>query len=197
MAAKPTHHEILRPYLSDLVALEKTIFEAAEKQRADERVQADPRTAHLVERIYNTTGTRLRTLEEHAAALGGETAAAIKGAVASVAGTVAGVYDLLRKHPVSRMLRDDYTALSLSAIGHSMLHTTGLTIRDLPIGNIGLRHLREIAPLIMELSDVIPSVVVRELVADDPDLDPSVAEIARVNVARAWMNSAEQTSVAS
>jgi len=194
MSATPSQPDILRPYLSDLVALEKTILEAVEKQRADERVQADPRTAALVERIYSTTSVRLRTVEEHAAAFGAEKAAAIKGAVASVAGTVAGVYDLLRKHPVSRMLRDDYTALSLSAIGHSMLHTTGLTLRDLPIANIGLRHLREIAPLIMELSDVIPAVVVRELVEDDPMLDPTVAEVARENVRNAWMNSAEQTS---
>lgn len=152
----------------------------------DERVRADSGTAALLDRIHAVTAGHLRTLEEQIAAVGGETGAAIKGAVASVTGTVAGIYDLLRKHPVSRMLRDDYTALSLASVGYSMLYTSALALRDLALANVGLRHLREKTPLILELSDTIPGVVLRELGKEMPDVDPRLADVARGNIREAW-----------
>jgi hypothetical protein len=176
----------LRMYVNDMVALEKDILNAIEKQRDDERVKADAEISSLVERLYTTTKAHLLTMENHAAAIGGEPGTAIKEAVASVAGTIAGVYDWVRKHPVSRMLRDDYTALSLASIAYSMLHTTGLAHRELPIANVALRHLREIAPLIMELGKVIPGAVVRELAEDDASVDPTVTQLARDNTLSAW-----------
>src|SRR5688572_306028 len=98
----------LRMYVNDMVALEKDILMALEKQKDDERVQGDPNTAALLAQVYDITKAHLLTMENHAAAMGGD-GAGLKEAVASVAGTLAGIYDLVRKHPVSRMLRDDYT----------------------------------------------------------------------------------------
>jgi hypothetical protein len=173
-------------YVNDMIALEKEILHAVAKQRDDERVQADPRCAAVVGRIHTSTEARLTDLENHAAAIGSETGAVLKEAVAGVAGTLAGLYEKVRKHPVSRMLRDDYTALSLAATGYSMLHTTGLAFRDLAVANVALRHLRDVTPLVMELSSVIPGAVVRELAEDDASVDGSAAELAEKNTFEAW-----------
>ena len=176
----------LRMYVNDMVALEKEILHALAKQCDDERVQADPDCAALVKQIHRATEARLLDLENHAAAIGSETGATIKEAVAGVAGTLAGLYDKVRKHPVSRMLRDDYTAMSLAATGYSMLHTTALAYRDIPVANVALRHLRDVTPHVMELSRIIPRVVVRELAEDDNSVDCSVSELAERNTLEAW-----------
>jgi hypothetical protein len=176
----------LRMYVNDMAALEKNIFDAVEKQRCDERVKADPASSAVVEAIYEDTSVRLRGIENHAAAIGSETGAVIKETVAGIAGTIAGLYDMVRKHPVSRMLRDDYTALSLAATGYSMLYTTALAVRDQPVANVALRHLQSITPLVMSLSKIIPGVVVKELAEDDPSIDTSVVELAQRKTEEAW-----------
>ena len=185
MNAPPSQLGILRPYLNDMVALEGEILAALKKQREDERVRGDEGIASVLDRIHAVTSTHLQTLEEHIAAVGSETGAALKGAVASVTGTVAGIYDLLRKHPMSRMLRDDYTALQLASVSYSMLYTTALALRDLAIANVALRHLQEKRPLLGELHDVIPAVVIRELSEEKAEVDISVLETARKNIREA------------
>jgi hypothetical protein len=176
----------LRMYVNDMVALEKHILTALEKQKEDERIQADAATADLIDQIHTTTRAHLLTMENHAAAVGGEAGGALKDAISTMAGTIAGIYDLVRKHPVSRMLRDDYTALSLAATGYSMLYTTGLALRELPIANVALRHLQEITPLVMELTRIIPAKVVQELSEDNLEVDMSIVGLAQENTLAAW-----------
>lgn len=186
MAANDTQTDILRMYLNDMVALETDIHGAVHGQRDDERVKMDPAVEALVVRIHDSTRARLNDMEAHAAALKAGTGGMIKEAVAGVTGALAGLYGKVRKHPVSRMLRDDYTALSLAATAYSMLYTTALAFRDLAVANVALRHLRGVTPLIMELSDIIPQVVMRELAEDDPSIDTASAELARTNTREAW-----------
>ncbi|RYD85364.1 MAG: hypothetical protein EOP84_02760 [Verrucomicrobiaceae bacterium] len=176
----------LRMYVNDMVALEKHILEAVERQQQDERVQQEPEVKELVDRIHTVLRAHILTMENHAAAVGEQFGSTVKDAVSSVAGVVAGLYDKVRKHPISRLLRDDYTALSLASTAYSMLYTTGLAIRELPIANVALRHLQELTPLIMELSRVIPVAVVKELAQDDPDIDQTILPVAVENIRNAW-----------
>ena len=67
-----------------------------------------------------------------------------------------------------------------------MLYTTALALRDLPVANVALRHLRAIPPDVMALSELIPDVVVRELAEDDPEIDRTAAELAKKNTNDAW-----------
>jgi hypothetical protein len=41
------------------------------------------------------------------------------------------------------MLRDDYTALNLAAIGYHMLHTTGMGLQNQATADLALRHLKD------------------------------------------------------
>ena len=179
-------------YVNDMVALEKHIEDAIDRQRSDERVQALPEVAALVERIHEVTRAHVLTMENHAAAIGGEFGASVKEAVSSMAGVVAGLYDKVRKHPVSRLLRDDYTALSLSCTAYSMLYTTALALREAPVANVSLRHLHELTPLVMELSRIIPSVVLTELAQDDPDIDQTVLARAQSDTIAAWSSGTKE-----
>jgi hypothetical protein len=186
MPATAAQSNNLRMYVNDMVALEKHIEDAIDRQRTDERVQALPEVAALVERIHEVTRAHVLTMENHAAAIGGEFGASVKEAVSSMAGVVAGLYDKVRKHPVSRLLRDDYTALSLSCTAYSMLYTTALALREAPVANVSLRHLHEITPLVMELSRIIPGVVLTELAQDDPSIDQTVLARAQADTLAAW-----------
>ncbi len=176
----------LRMYVNDMVALEKHILDAVERQQQDERVQQDPQLKELVDKIYTILRAHVLTMENHAAAVGEQFGSTVKEAVSNVAGAVAGLYDKVRKHPVSRLLRDDYTALSLASTAYSMLYTTGLATRELPVANVALRHLQELTPLVMELSRIIPSAVVKELAEDDPDVDQTILSLAQENTMKAW-----------
>lgn len=175
----------LRMYVNDMVALERQILAALEKQKEDERVRENPAIADLIGRVHTTTRVHLLTMENHAAAFGGE-AGPIKEAISNMAGTIAAIYDLMRKHPVSRMLRNDFTALTLTATAYSMLYTMGMALRELPIARVALRHLHEITPLVMELSHLIPASVVHELAQDGLDVDLSVIPLAREKTQAAW-----------
>jgi hypothetical protein len=47
--------------------------------------------------------------------------------------------------------------------------------------------LRGIPPQVIELTKIIPEVVVRELAADDPDIDQTAVGLARKNTGEAWI----------
>ena len=94
--------------------------------------------------------------------------ATAKAAVATALGAFAGLYDKVRKDPVSRMLRDDYTALNMASFSYTMLHTTALAFHDEPVASLALKHLQDLTPLIMHLNEVVPHVVVKELQDEGP-----------------------------
>ena len=64
-------------------------------------------------------------------------------------------------------------------------------MHDKPLADLAIRHLEDFAPLIMDLSDVLPSVVLSELVrAGKVVADNTVAQEAARNARNAWMQSA-------
>jgi hypothetical protein len=177
--------QALRTYVNDMVTLDKHILEAVERQYEDERTKDNARVRDLLAKIKNAQGRHVAALEGHVTRLGSEAGAAVKQAVGSAAGVVAGLYDKVRKDPVSRMLRDDYTALNLAAISYIMLHTTALAFRNQAVADTALSHLQDLTPIIMGLNAVVPYVVAEEL-TDDGSVDPSAAPTAVENTQRAW-----------
>ena len=111
-------------YVSDMIALEKNIENAVAGQCDDRRVKADAQVLAVLQRVHRSCASRLHSLEKFADVLGTEMTGGIKEAVAAAAGVLAGLYDQIRCEPVSRMLRDDYTALCLASVSYTMLHTT-------------------------------------------------------------------------
>src|SRR5690606_22476353 len=118
----------------------------------------------------------------------------VKRAVSEALGFMAGLYGKVRDHQMSRMLRDDYTALSLTAMSYTALHTFGLAVRENRIADTALTHLQEITPILIEISRTLPHLVVAE-VGDrlDRQVDMTAVDAAVRNTQRAWETSPEKS----
>lgn len=176
----------LRIYVNDMVTLDKHILEAVENQIADERVDKDSDAAALLGKLKSTLTRHVGELEGHITRLGSETGATLKQIIGGVAGSIAGLYDKVRKDPVSRMLRDDYTALNMGSISYTMLHTTALAFHDEGIAQTALNHLQDLTPIIMRFNEITPQLVVKELAEDNDSVDTSIVAQAVSNTQAAW-----------
>jgi ferritin-like metal-binding protein YciE len=183
--------EYLRPYVADMAAVEKHILEAVERQTKDEDFQKLPQAQQLVNRLETTLRNHVQTLEGHLAQFpAGGAAGAVKGAVTGVLGAFAGLYDKVRAEAASRGLRDDYTALNLASISYTMLHTSALALNETATAELALRNLKELTPLIMQLTEVLPEVVVRELAEEGKTYDASIVQRAIRATQEAWSTTA-------
>jgi hypothetical protein len=141
----------------------------------------------ILSKIESTLRSHTFALDHYLASIDGETESMVKKAATTALGAIAGLYGKLRpEDPISRSLRDDYTALNLVAISYTMLHTTALALKDLRLAELALQHLGEITPYVVALSRVIPSVVAKELADEGKVLDPSVWRTALDSTQKAW-----------
>ncbi len=185
MANENESNPALRLYLSDLAALDKHILEALVRQDEDERVKNDPQASKLVRESRQLFDRFTKELHEQSERVGTPVAKAVKESVTGLLGVAAGLYDKVRKDPVSRMLRDDYVAFNLAAISYNMMHTTGLAVHDQIVADVSERHLEELTTVIMEINQIMPHIVVREL-QDEPGVISNVAEEAVEHTQHAW-----------
>lgn len=184
------NRESLRPYVADMAAVEKHILEAVERQSEDDGIKEFPEAAQLIGRIGSVLKNHVQELERHAESFGGGSAAtAVKEAVTGALGFVAGLYDKVRKDKASRALRDDYTALSLASVSYVMLHTTALGLSQGTTAEIALSNLRELNQILIELSQAIPRVVLKELSLEGYPVETGLAERAVQNTQEAWSRS--------
>ena len=178
--------DILQQYVSDMLSLDQHIIEAVERQLGDDRLDEYPGARQIVSSIKRTLTTQVDALEQQLASVGGETSAPVKQTISAIAGVAAGLYDKVRHDPVSKMLRDDYTALSLTSIGYTMLHTTGLALKHNGIANMALSGLKELTPLVVDISKIIPELVVKDLSEEEVSIDASIGQMAVRNTQEAW-----------
>ncbi|MBV9127450.1 MAG: hypothetical protein JO117_05115 [Verrucomicrobia bacterium] len=183
--AQNSEPSALRQYVNDMHALDKHILEALERQRDDERVKADPQARELIAQATALFQRHHDAMHSEAERLGGTVGSAVKEAITGVLGVFAGLYDKVRQDPVSRMLRDDYVAFNMASVSYTMLHTTALAFGDSPLANLTLQHLKELAPLIIRINEIVPNVVASEL-RDEPGANAAVAGQAVQNTQAAW-----------
>jgi ferritin-like metal-binding protein YciE len=185
--------EALRPYVADMVAVEKHILEAVERQRNDDDIKQFPDALQLVGRLESVLKSHVQALESHAQSFpGGGAASTVKQAVTGVLGAIAGIYDKVRKDTASRALRDDYTALSLASVSYGMLHTTALGLSQGTTAELAKSNLEEINSLIMELGLTLPRIVLKELAFEGYSVDTSAADRAVKNLEETWRSSAQR-----
>ncbi len=179
--------DAIQKHLSDQIGLERHILEAIERQREDEKLREEVEANKLVIQIERTLNQHVTALESLAEAYDAQVESVVKKAVTELLGVAAGLYDKVRDHKVSRMLRDDYTALSLAAMGYTAFHTFGLGIKEERIANLALSHLKDLTPLLVELSKVLPVMVAKEGKEEyDFAFDHEVGTLAVSNTQEAW-----------
>jgi len=178
--------DTLQQYVSDMLALERHILPALENQSKDDRYAKSPQARRLVNKIEAINRSHIDGLEQHLRYLGGDPASPVKSAVTAALGVAATLIEKVRTDPVSKNLRDDYTVLSLAAVSYTMLHTTGQALMDEQTADIAVNFLRDYTPLIAEINEVIPEVVVSELRDETELLDADAAKRAARRTHEAW-----------
>jgi hypothetical protein len=184
--------DTLQKYVSDMIAVEDHIGSAVKRQTEHEDVyKHHPQASQIINQIAQMTEQHSQHLKQHLDSIGGDSAKGIKEAATTVMGAVAGLYDKIRTESVSKMLRDDYTALNLAAVSYTMLHTTGLALRDQVTADLALRHLKHYTEIIMQINQIIPNVVVADLRDDVPMINEASVQQAMQNTQDAWRPSTD------
>ncbi len=178
--------DTLQQYVSDMLAVERHLLPAFENQSKDDRFAKYPEARRLVNKIEATINSHINGLKQHLENLGGDAASPVKSAVTAALGMAASVIENMRTDPISKNLRDDYTALNLAAISYTMLHTTGRALMDDQTADLAAAFLMDYTPLITEINEAIPEVVVSELRDETEVLDPAAAAQATEHTQRAW-----------
>ena len=189
MADENSAPKDLKTYVNDMHGLHRHIHQALTHQLADSKVQHESPVLDIVQKLHAYYGRQTELTESHVKRLGSEVGKEVKEAITTALGVAAGLYNRVRKDPLSRMLRDNYTASSLASISLTMLQTTGLAFKDQQVASYAEGALKELTPLIMRLTEVVPAVVARELKEDSPEVDVAVS-VQPVQTAReAWEHS--------
>lgn len=173
-------------YLSDMLALERHIARPIEAQRKSGDHQAYADAMRIIEKIETCTTAHVAALETRLDAVGGNASSPVKSAWAGLLGVGAAAIDQVRKTKVSKSLRDDYTALGLSAISYTMLHATATGLGDTATAALAKSHLDDYAAIIVEISKAMPAVVLEELRADGEDVRISAAQTSEAETSKSW-----------
>ncbi len=175
--------DIVLKYLADMVGVVGHVYQAIDKQVKETQDEQDINP--LLVRVRDGLEGQTNGLRERLESLGGKATSPLKELGASVLGVAAGVIDKLRAEEVSKMLRDDYTALGLVNISYTMLITTAIACGDRETAELCSRNLKESAGYEMEIGKVISYAVVRDL-SDLTDLDPNAVEEGQRYYSEAW-----------
>ncbi|MCH2448939.1 MAG: hypothetical protein MK198_02215 [Gracilimonas sp.] len=171
--------QILNNYSTDLHALLKHTSKAIKAQQSSSKL-TEEKASNLLHSIDLTISKQLETLSGMEGLINDGTKSKIKETFAAFTGTIAGAIDTQREDPISKMLRDDYTALSMIATGYTMLYTAALGAKNNDLADFTKNSLAEIAGLITKTSEVLPHIVAKELHIED------VAEEAVSNTQECW-----------
>ena len=179
--------DILNGYLTDMNAVEEHIAEALERQLNGDAIKKYPEASRVVSQLHGTLERHTREIAAKVERREGlDVAGALKEALGDALGFAAGLYDKVRDDKVSRMIRDDYTATSLAAISYHMLHTTALGLKNQEVADLALRNLKDLTPILVDLSKVVCEVVAKELADEDKVFDGTVGPQAVRNTQEAW-----------
>ncbi|HQH26691.1 MAG TPA: hypothetical protein PLP17_04780 [Oligoflexia bacterium] len=178
--------DILGNYLYAQLAFEESLYKEVEDQLSllDESKFADvKKLLHLVQDVLETQFSRLNDSIERIS----------KGALQDTDAKhlddlrlLNGLNIKIRRKTVSEMLRNDYTALNLAAMGNILLHTAALAAEAKEVADVALEHLTNLTPFISQMNELVPKVVARELSQDFPKVRRAVGAVAARNARRAW-----------
>jgi ferritin-like metal-binding protein YciE len=187
--------ESIRKHTSDMLAVEQHILDAIQRQRDDDKMAGNVDADNVTAEIERVLSQHVAALEDLAQQYGAEGQSTAKEALTKLLGVAAGLYDKVRgDQPISRDLRDNYTALSLAAMGYTSYHTFGLAVGEEKIATLAQKHLKDLTPLMVEISKVLPEIVVQETSEDsDFAVDTAVGRRAVNNTQAAWSNDVTST----
>ena len=183
-SADDKNKKTLNDWIGDMVALESHIEEAMDRQLKE--TKDDPIAGPAVQGFHDMVRGQRDAMKALQDEMGKTAGSPLKQVGSALLGKAAGLIDQIRAEGLSKMMRDDYTAFNLAAIGYTMLHTTAVALGDQRVAGIAERHLTGYAGAIQRINHIISDVVVAELVKDDHQVQGNAADETRRVVDKAW-----------
>jgi len=174
----------IKTYTSDLHALERHLMNAVKKQKNSDKV-IDKRAVELLNNLDKMTSAHVQKLSADLDQMGAEVKSKVKSKIASFTGSVAGMIDSVRDDALSKMLRDDYAALSMITMGYTMLHTHALSNDNKELADMSKSHLDDCTIMITEISKVVPMVTAYEI-NSDTSMAEAVGKRALESTQQSW-----------
>ncbi len=157
----------LGTHVSDLITVEKQIEESLSNQLAMDAFRTYPEAHELAREMQTTLRRHYTFLEEELRQIGSfGTGVSVKSAAVAMTGKLAGLMSKTRTHETSRVIRDNYTALSLMAIACTLLHAFATGVGNKRVADLAISHLKDAARWIIRLSEQAPHAVIREMKED-------------------------------
>jgi len=190
--AESKNQDTIKTYVGDMYSLESHIEEALDAQL--ETVRDHPKAYQAVRRFHGNVRTQRDMMKAHLDQLGGETGGALKSAVSQAFGMAAGVVDKVRPEAVSKIVRDDYTAFNLAAIGYHMLYGTALMLGFPQTAALAERHHRAYTDMVQDVNQIVLDVVAWELRKDGHKIDEAAMDRATDTMNQDWKSTAPSAS---
>lgn len=181
----PSPRISLGKQIAELCVLERCLIEALDVQQFEPGLRENPAAEDVVNRIRDV-------LHEHTANL--DTLAASHPAIrnelrasgTAMAGLFVGFFCKMRARDVPTLLRNDWILLNLAAMSYTALHATALALGDEAVAGLALKHLRQFAPLVQEITRLMPALVVEDLARRVAGLKQEAGQAASANTQSAW-----------
>jgi ferritin-like metal-binding protein YciE len=183
----------IQTYVSDMLALERHIAQPLKRQIDLAQTKKHAAALTCVSTIQSLNEIHITALDQCLESLGGHEASGVKSAWSSLLGVGAAAIDSVRKTNLSKNLRDDYTALNLAAISYTMLYTTAVGLGNTTVADLAKRHLSDYAKIVMQITQIIPDVVLRELAEDGETVQAGAAEQIRQTSNDVWRSQSDVT----
>ena len=182
--------QILEASLLTQLSLEEHLYKEVELQLSQSNIDEYPGVKEMLnsikrvlEKHYSRLNLALEQVERTAAQFAlSEQKEQRANEINKLSGETLGIRSL----HVSQMLHDDFAALNLAAIGNTLLHTTALAAESQVIADLALEHLENLSRFVVNLSELLPRVVGRELSFQFPEVKPIVGDLAAKNTQGVW-----------
>lgn len=162
--------------LSDVLARERHIVQPLQRQLEMDDTARFGEAATLISNLKVRSERHILDLEARLEAIVGRAALPVKSAWAQLLDAGAAMVDGACTTKVSKILRDDYTAVTRASASYTTLNVTALGVGDDRSAKLAQQHLDEYAQIVVQISNALPGVVVQELARD--------GEVVRVWAAR-------------
>jgi hypothetical protein len=175
----------LEKYTSDMLGAIRHIQAAIERHLEDEDLREIGPARVALEKTLAAIRLQHKTVEEHSKRYS-STVTSIKETITAFTGFLAGLYSEVRSDKPSKMLRDDCTALNFTITAYSMLCATALAFGDERLAKDCASFMKELAPLIVELSRAVPMAVISDLAEDGLTFDTDAVRETLHELTEAW-----------
>jgi hypothetical protein len=175
----------LRSQLCEVAALEHYLIELLALQQVDSALHAQPEMLRFISRVLHVLHQQASRTVALLETIPGGPVEFTKTTVA-----MADRFQAYTRKPAARdviaVLQEDYTLLNLVAMNYTMLHTTALALNDPSAAGLALNHLREITPLVLYASQLMPTLAFLALEERVPGLNRNIITAAVRNTQNAW-----------